>query len=65
MVEDMQSMLEEDVARTQECYHVEEGVLVLVKQGRGREGAREEVQGWGWSVRVETLESLECQPSLH
>ena len=31
VVEDIYSMLEEDVARAQECYHVEEeGVLVLV-----------------------------------
>ena len=30
VVKNMYPMLEENVARTQECYHVEEGVLVLV-----------------------------------
>ena len=64
VVKNMYPMLEEDVARAQECYHVEESILVLVKQGWGREGAREEVQGWGRGAGVEALESLECQPSV-
>ena len=64
-MEDIISMLEEDVARAQESYHMEEGELVLVKKSRCRERARQEVEGWGWGVGVETLESLECQSSLH
>ena len=30
VAKNMYPMLEEDVARAQECYHVEKGVLVLV-----------------------------------
>ena len=44
--------------------NVEECVLVLMYQCRGRERARQEVKGWGWSPGVETLESLQSQPSV-
>ena len=40
VVEDIYSMLEENVGGAQECYHVEECVLVLMDESRGREGAR-------------------------
>ena len=52
MVKDINPMLVEDVGWAKECYHVEEGILVLVDQGRGREGTRQEVEGWGWSAGV-------------
>ena len=39
VVEDVQPMLVEDVGGAEECYHMEEGVLVLVDQSWGREGA--------------------------
>ena len=39
MVEDVQPMLVKDVGGAEECYHMEEGVLVLVDQSWGREGA--------------------------
>ena len=64
VVEGIQAMLEEDVGWTKEGHHVEEGELVLVDQCRGRERARKEVQGWGWSLGVETLESLQGQPPV-
>ena len=34
--------------------------MVFMQEGLGREGAREEVEGWGWSLRMEALESLKC-----
>ena len=37
---------------------MEEGVLVLVDQGRDREGSRQEMEGWGRITGVEALESL-------
>ena len=40
MVEDINSMLEENIGWAQACYHVEEGVLVLMDESMGREGAR-------------------------
>ena len=52
VVEDINPMLVEDVGWAQDCYHVEEGILVLVDQGREREGSRQEVEGWGRSVGV-------------
>ena len=48
----MKTMLVEGVARAQECYHMKEGKLVLVKQGWGRERAGQEVQSWGRGVGV-------------
>ena len=44
---------------------MKEGILVFVEQGRRREGAGEEVEGWGWGARMEALESLQCQSSVH
>ena len=49
MVEDMEAVLVEDVGWAKEGHHVEECVLVLMYQCRGRERARQEVKGWGWS----------------
>ena len=49
VVEDINPMLVEDVGWAQDYYHVEEGILVLVDQGRDREGSRQEVKGWGRS----------------
>ena len=39
VVEDVQPMLVENVGGAEEGYHMEEGVLVLVDQSWGREGA--------------------------
>ena len=64
MVEDIQAMLMEDIIWAKKGHHVEEGELVLVNQCRGRERARQEVEGWGWSPRMEALESLQSQPSM-
>ena len=36
VVEDINPMLVEDVGWAQDCYHVEEGILVFVDQGRSR-----------------------------
>ena len=44
---------------------MEKGELVSMKEGWGREGARKEVEGRGWSVGVEALESLKGKSSLH
>ena len=55
VVEDINPMLVEDVGWAKECYHVEEGILVLVDQGSSREGSRQEVKGWGRSAGVQTL----------
>ena len=41
VVENMYTMLVEDVVRAQDCNHMEEGELVLMEQSRGREGAGE------------------------
>ena len=57
-------MPEENIVRTQECHHVEEGELVLMDQGRGREGPGQEVESRGRSAGVETLEPLQCLPSV-
>ena len=38
---------------------------MFMQEGLGREGAREEVEGWGWSLRMEALESLKCSSSVH
>ena len=43
MVKDMHSMLVEYVGWAKERHHVEEGELVLVDQGGGGEGARQEM----------------------
>ena len=40
VVENVNSMLVENVGRTQGCNHVEEGILVFVDKGRSREGSR-------------------------
>ena len=39
VVENVNSMLVENVGRTQGCNHVEEGILVFVDKGRSREGS--------------------------
>ena len=65
MVEDIKAMLVEDVGRAEEGHHVEERVLVLMYQCRGRKRARQEMKGWGWSSGVETLESLQSQPPVN
>ena len=44
---------------------MEEGKLVFVDQGRGREGSRQEMEGWGRSTGVEALESLQGQPPVY
>ena len=51
-------MPEENIVRTQECDHEEEGELVLMDQGRGREGPGQEVESRGRSTGVEKLEPL-------
>ena len=43
VVENMYTMLVEDVVRAQDCNHMEEGELVLMEQSRGRDGAGEKV----------------------
>ena len=43
MMENMYPVLEEDTIWAKERHHVEEGELVLVDQGRGGEGARQEM----------------------
>ena len=58
-------MLVEDVSRAQDCYHAEEGKLVFVDQGRGKEGSRQEMKGWGRRTGVEALEYLQGQPPLN
>ena len=50
VVKDINAMLVEDVSRAQDCNHAEEGKLVFVDQGRGREGSRQEMEGWGRST---------------
>ena len=64
MVEDIQAMLIEDIIWAKKGHHVEEGELVLMNQCRGGERAREEVEGWGWSPRMEALESLEGSTAM-
>ena len=59
MVEDIQSMLEEDVGGAQDSHHMEESVLVLMDQCWGGERAGQEVEGWGRGTGVETLQSLQ------
>ena len=39
MVEDINTMLVEDVRGSKACYHVEEGILVLVDKCWGRQGS--------------------------
>ena len=58
MVEYINAMLEQDVARSQESHHVEEGVLVLVDQGGGRQGSRQKMESRARGAWVETLEPL-------
>ena len=64
VMEYMYPVLIEDVTRSQECHHVEEGELVLVDQCRGREGARQEMECRGRSAGVETLEPLQGLPPV-
>ena len=45
-------MLVEDISWPKVCYHVKEGVLVLVDTGRGGEGSRQEMEGWGRGTGV-------------
>ena len=59
VMENINPVLVEDITRTQECNHVEKGELMLVDHCRGREGARQEMECWGRSAGVETLEPLE------
>ena len=44
---------------------MEEGKLVLVDQGRGRERSGQEMKGWSRSTEVEALESLQGQPPVY
>ena len=55
IVENINSMLIEDVGWTEQSNHVEEGELVLVDQGRCRERSRQEMQGWSRGAGVEAL----------
>ena len=64
VMENVNTVLVEDITRSQECHHVEEGELVLVDHCRGREGAGQEMECWGRSAGVETLEPLEGMPPL-
>ena len=43
MMENMYTVLVENIVWSKERHHVEEGELVLVDQGRGGEGARQEM----------------------
>ena len=43
---------------------MENGKLVLMNQGRGREGAGKEMESWSRSAGVETLEPLKGLPSV-
>ena len=63
-MEDVDTVLVEDVGGPQHGDLVEEGKLVFVDQVRGREGARQEVEGWSRSAGVEALESLQSQSSM-
>ena len=54
----------EDVVRSQEGHHMEEGELVLVYQGGSREGPGQKMKSRGRSAGVETLEPLKGLPSL-
>ena len=58
IVEGINPMLIENVGWTEQSNHVEEGELVLVDQGRCREGSRQEMQGWSRGAGVEALKSL-------
>ena len=64
VMENINPVLVEDITRTQECHHVEEGELVLVDHGRGREGAGQEMESWGRSAGGETLEPLQGLPPV-
>ena len=64
MVEDMHPMPVEDVFRSQEGHHMEEGELVPVNQGRRREGSRQEVKSRGRGAGVESLQPLKGLPSV-
>ena len=64
VMENVNTVLVEDITRSQECHHVEEGELVLVDQCRGREGARQEMECRGRSAGVETLEPLQGLPPV-
>ena len=64
VMEDVNPVLVEDITRSLECNHVEEGELVLVDHCRGREGAGQEMECRGRSAGVETLEPLEGMPPV-
>ena len=58
MVEDIDTMLVENICGAEMCNHIEECILLLMKQSRCWEGA-------GWSTGVELLESLQGEPPMH
>ena len=64
VMENVNTVLVEDITRSQECHHVEEGELVLVDHCRGREGAGQEMECRGRSAGVETLEPLQGLPPV-
>ena len=43
---------------------MEEGKLMLMNKGRGREGAGKEMESWSRSAGVETLEPLQGLPPV-
>ena len=48
-------MLVENIVRSKEGNHEEQDILLLVEEGQGREGSRQEVYCRGWGARVEAL----------
>ena len=58
MVEDVDTVLVQDVCGAEMCNHMEECILLFVEECLGREGAGQEVEGWSWGAGVEALESL-------
>ena len=64
VVEDVHPMPVEDVFRSQEGHHVEEGELVPVNQGRRRERSRQEVKSRGRSAGVESLQLILSLPTV-
>ena len=44
---------------------MEEGELMFVDKGRGREGSGQEMEGWSRSTGVEALEPLQGQPPVY
>ena len=59
MVEDVNSMLVEDVVLTKQGHHVQQSELVCMEQSWCWERAREKVYSWGRGTGMKVLESLE------